>query len=106
MRYGAADWADNSFDPASAPGTIHRGKDMRKRKGAFVALVAAATFAVPITTAGAGTSGPAAPSAAAQGAGEFVVFYADGVDTPPRTPPSRPRAGPSSTRSACSASPG
>jgi subtilisin family serine protease len=81
MRYGAADWADNSFDPASAPGTIHRGKDMRKRKGAFVALVAAATFAVPITTAGAGTSGPAAPSAAAQGAGEFVVFYADGVDT-------------------------
>jgi subtilisin family serine protease len=53
---------------------------MRKRKGAFVALVAAAAFAVPITTAGAGPSRPAAPSAADQGTGEFVVFYADGVD--------------------------
>jgi lantibiotic leader peptide-processing serine protease len=53
---------------------------MRKRKGAFVALVAAAAFAVPITTAGAGPSRPAVPSAADQGTGEFVVFYADGVD--------------------------
>jgi lantibiotic leader peptide-processing serine protease len=77
MRYGAADWADNSF---------HRGKHMRKRKGAFVALVAAATFAVPVASAGAGTSrpaapaAPAAPSAPADGTGEFVALYADGVD--------------------------
>lgn len=58
---------------------------MRKRKAALVALVAAAAFAVPIGTAGAGTasqdavSGQAAASAAT-GTGEFVVVYADGVD--------------------------
>ncbi|HEY7068848.1 MAG TPA: S8 family serine peptidase [Acidimicrobiales bacterium] len=53
---------------------------MRKRKGAFAALVAAAAFAVPITTAEAAPTRPAAPAAAAEGTGEFVVFYADGVD--------------------------
>jgi subtilisin family serine protease len=58
---------------------------MRKRKWAFVALVAAAALAVPIGTASAGTarpdaaSRPARPIAAASGTGEFVVFYADGV---------------------------
>jgi subtilisin family serine protease len=58
---------------------------MRKRKGAFVALVTAAALAVPIGTASAGTartdatSRSARPVAAAAGTGEFVVFYADGV---------------------------
>jgi lantibiotic leader peptide-processing serine protease len=58
---------------------------MRKRKGAVVALVTAATLVVPIGTAAAGTahrdasSRPARTVAAAAGTGEFVVFYADGV---------------------------
>jgi subtilisin family serine protease len=58
---------------------------MRKRKGAFVALVTAAALTVPIGTASAGTartdatSRSARPVAAAAGTGEFVVFYADGV---------------------------
>jgi lantibiotic leader peptide-processing serine protease len=58
---------------------------MRKRKGAFVALVTVAALVVPIGTASAGTarpdaaSRPAQPVAAASGTGEFVVFYADGV---------------------------
>jgi subtilisin family serine protease len=62
-----------------------RGKHMRKRKGAFVALVTAAALVVPVGTAAAGTahrdatSRPARTVAAAGGAGEFVVFYADGV---------------------------
>jgi lantibiotic leader peptide-processing serine protease len=57
---------------------------MRKRRGALVALAAAAAFAVPTATAGAGTTGrdaaarPTTPAAA--GTGEFVVLYADGVD--------------------------
>jgi subtilisin family serine protease len=71
MRYGAAGWADSR---------ITRGKNMRTRKGAFVALVAAAAFAVPISTAQAAPTRPAAPASAAAGTGEFVVFYADGVD--------------------------
>jgi subtilisin family serine protease len=53
---------------------------MLKRRGAFVALVAAAAFAAPITTAEAGPTRPVATSSAAGGTGEFVVFYADGVD--------------------------
>ena len=59
---------------------------MRKRKGAIVALVATAALIVPIGTAAGGTAGPdtnasaARTVAAADGTGEFVVFYADGVD--------------------------
>jgi lantibiotic leader peptide-processing serine protease len=58
---------------------------MRKRKGALVALVATAALVVPIGTASAGTARPdrntgvARPVAAAEGTGEFVVLYADGV---------------------------
>jgi subtilisin family serine protease len=58
---------------------------MRRGKGLLVAVVATAALAVPVGTAGAGTTGTAAGSsgqrttAAASGTGEFVVFYADGV---------------------------
>jgi subtilisin family serine protease len=61
---------------------------MRKGKGAIVALVATAALIVPIGTAAGGTAGPdanrsaAGTVAAADGTGEFVVFYADGVTAP------------------------
>src|SRR5215204_2060927 len=84
MRYGsAADEADRLVGHAAGTGT--GGKHMRRRKGLLVAVVATAALAVPVGTAGAGTTGTAAGSsgqrttAAASGTGEFVVFYADGV---------------------------
>jgi lantibiotic leader peptide-processing serine protease len=58
---------------------------MRKRRGVLVVLVATAALVVPIGTAAAGTARPdrntggARPVAAADGTGEFIVFYADGV---------------------------